>query len=154
MGHNNGIGHNLRMVLFMKVVRGEVFSITVEGKTIATKTRFLLVRLFVGMGHNNGIGHNLRMVLFMKVVRGEVMVPAEHILQINRSQTRAGAKDSYKQIRSNTETYRQSFFPMSLNIRTGIICLVSALRPYQCQHWSKAWANCFNHSRMPTTPWK
>ena len=32
--------------------------------------------------------HNHRMVLFMKVARGEVMVPTEHILQINQSQTR------------------------------------------------------------------
>ena len=55
--------------------------------------------------------HNLRMVLFMKVVRGEVMVPTEHILQINQSKTRAGTRGLYKQIRTNTETYRQSFFP-------------------------------------------
>ena len=50
-----------------------------------------------------------RMVLFTKEVRpGEVMVPTEHILQINQS----GAKGPYKQIRTNTDTYnRQSFFP-------------------------------------------
>ena len=44
-------------------------------------------------------------LLFMKVVRGEIMVPTEHILQINQSQTRAGTKGSYKQIHTNTETY-------------------------------------------------
>ena len=62
------------------------------------------------------------MVLFMKVVRGEVMVPIEHILQINQSQTRAGTKGSYKQIRTNTETYTQSFFSRALKDWNNLPC--------------------------------